>query len=83
MLGLRMGVAASLLALTLANTGQLIHPGIMYSLFARWDGAPLDAAPPFYQGLDDAGAGVLADLSDDVQAIRARLAAALDDAVEF
>jgi hypothetical protein len=78
MLGLRIGAAASLLALTLANTGQLIHPGIMYGLFARWDGAPLDAAPLFYQGLDEEGARVLAGLSDDVQAIRARLERALD-----
>jgi hypothetical protein len=78
MLGLRIGAAASLLALTLANTGQLIHPGIMYSLFASWDGAPLDTAPLFYQGLSEEGARVLAGLSDDVQAIRARLAPRLD-----
>jgi hypothetical protein len=78
MLGLPIGAAANLLALTLANTGQLIHPGIMYSLFADWDGAPLDAAPSFYQGLDEEGARVLAGLSDDLQAIRARLAPALD-----
>jgi hypothetical protein len=78
MLGLRIGAAASLLALTLANTGQIIHPGIMYGLFARWDGAPLGAAPLFYQGLDDEGARTLAGLSDDVQAIRAHLEPALD-----
>ena len=78
MLGLPIGAAASLLALTLANTGQLIHPGIMYGLFADWDGTPLDAAPPFYQGLDEEAARVLAGLSDDLQAIRARLAPALD-----
>ena len=78
MLGLPIGATASLLALTLANTGQLIHPGIMYGLFARWDGTPLDQAPLFYQGLDAEGAKVLADLSHDVQAIRARLAGALD-----
>jgi hypothetical protein len=78
MLGLRIDAAASLLALTLANTGQLIHPGIMYGLFAGWDGATLDAAPLFYQGLDEEGARVLAGLSDDVQAIRSHLAAASD-----
>jgi hypothetical protein len=78
MLGLVVDPAASFLALTLANTGQLIHPGIMYALFARWDGTLFDAAPPFYQGLDEEGARVLADLSDDVQAIRARLQTALD-----
>jgi hypothetical protein len=78
MVGLPIGVAGSLLALTLANTGQLIHPGIMYSLFARWDGMPLDRVPLFYQGLDAEGAQVLAGLSDDVQAICARLDGTLD-----
>jgi hypothetical protein len=77
-MGLSIGAAGSLLALTLANTGQLIHPGIMYSLFSGWDGTPLDQAPLFYQGLDTEGAELLAGLSDDVQAIRARLEDALD-----
>jgi hypothetical protein len=78
MLGLPAGSAGNFLALTLANTGQLIHPGIMYGLFAGWDGVPFDEAPPFYQGLDAAGARVLSDLSDDIQAIRASLDGALD-----
>lgn len=78
MVGLPIGMAGSLLALTLANTGQLIHPGIMYSLFSRWDGRPLNQAPLFYQGLDAEGAELLAGLSDDVQAIRARLDGTLD-----
>ncbi len=78
MLGLIVDPAAGFLALTLANTGQLIHPGIMYGLFARWDGVPLDGAPLFYQGLDEEGTRVLADLSDDVQAIRAHLEGVLD-----
>jgi hypothetical protein len=78
MVGLPIGVAASLLALTLANTGQLIHPGIMYGLFARWDGTPVDQAPLFYQGFDEEGAKVLEGLSNDVQAIRARLDGRLD-----
>jgi hypothetical protein len=78
MLGLGVDAAAGFLALTLANTGQLIHPGIMYGHFASWEGVPYDAAPLFYQGLNEEGARVLADLSDEVQAIRARLDEALD-----
>jgi hypothetical protein len=72
--------AASLMALTLANTGQLIHPGIMYALFGEWDGAPLDAdaIPLFYHNLTADGAGVLAALSDEIQAIRRRLEPPLD-----
>jgi hypothetical protein len=79
-LGVPIGQAASLLALTLANTGQLIHPGIMYGLFVTWDGTPfgVEDVPLFYQGLSQEGARTLAELSDDVQAIRARLASALD-----
>ncbi len=80
MVGLRVEAATSLLALTLANAGQVIHPGIMYGLFAAWDGVPFaaDAIPLFYQGLDEAGARLLSDLSEEVQAIRARLEPALD-----
>jgi hypothetical protein len=80
MLGLPTGRAANLLALTLANTGQLIHPGIMYSLFATWDGRPfgVEDVPLFYQGLSQSGARTLGELSDDVQAIRTRLAPEMD-----
>lgn len=80
MLGLHIGVAASLMGLTLANTGQIIHPGIMYGLFAAWDGSPFgrEAVPLFYQGLNDEGARTLAGLDDDVQAICHRLEHALD-----
>jgi hypothetical protein len=80
MLGVRTGQAANLLGLTLANTGQLIHPGIMYGLFSDWDGTPLAAeeVPLFYHGLSQEGASILAALSDDIQAIRARLEPELD-----
>lgn len=78
MLGLPVLPASSLLSLTLANTGQIIHPGIMYGLFAQWDGTFLEQAPLFYQGLDAAGAQVLEGLSRDIQAIRIRLGERLD-----
>ena len=77
-LGLPVASAGSFLALTLANTGQLIHPGIMYSLFACWDGTPFEAPPLFYQGLDQEGAQILAGLSDEVQVLRQTLADQLD-----
>ncbi|HNS50030.1 MAG TPA: NAD/NADP octopine/nopaline dehydrogenase family protein [Anaerolineae bacterium] len=78
MMGLPVLPASSLLSLTLANTGQIIHPGIMYGLFAQWDGTFLEQAPLFYQGLDAAGAQVLEGLSRDIQAIRIRLGERLD-----
>jgi hypothetical protein len=72
-LGLRLEPVASFLGLTLANTGQLIHPGIMYGLFHDWDGRPYDEAPFFYQSVDAEIAGVLQRLSDEVQDVRAEL----------
>lgn len=71
--GLRLEPVASFLSLTLANTGQLIHPGIMYGLFHNWDGRPYAEAPFFYQSVDAEIAGVLQSLSDEVQAIRIEL----------
>jgi hypothetical protein len=67
------------LALTLANTGQLIHPGIMVGLFHDWNGRPLgeDQAPLFYGGVDDDSAALLQALSDEVQAVCAALERAL------
>jgi hypothetical protein len=70
---------SSFLALTLANTGQLIHPGIMAGLFHDWDGQPFgeDQAPLFYGGVDDATAALLQALSDEVQAVCRALEQAL------
>lgn len=67
----------SLLALTLANTGQLIHPGIMYGLFRAWDGAPFgeDNAPLFYGGVTPAIAAHLEAMSAEVLAVKDALAA--------
>ena len=76
MLGLSIGPIPNFLALTLANTGQLIHPGIMYGLFVDWDGEPFakDETPLFYHNLSRSGAETLAGLNDDIQAIRSQLA---------
>ena len=66
---------ASFLTLTLANTGQLIHPGIMYGLCAGCDDITYEDgdAPLFYQGVDDRTAGLLQAMSDEVQALASRL----------
>ena len=76
MLGLSIGPIPNFLALTLANTGQLIHPGIMYGLFADWDGEPFaeNEIPLFYHNLSKTGAETLAGMSDDIQTIRSHLA---------
>jgi hypothetical protein len=63
--------AGSFLALTLANTGQLIHPGIMYGLChgKESDTFSADEIPLFYQNVDEHTAAVLQSLSDEVQAV--------------
>jgi hypothetical protein len=66
----------SFLALTLANTGQLIHPGIMYGLChgKESDEFSEDEIPLFYQNVDEHTAAVLQALSDEVQAVADALA---------
>lgn len=79
LLGLTLTPVESFLTLTLANTGQLIHPGIMYGLgcdkedviFAR------DEIPLFYQGVDQPTADLLQVMSDEVQAIAKELSVQL------
>lgn len=76
MVGVPIGDAGSMLALTLANTGQIIHPGIMYDFFADWDGETFDdgQVPLFYQGLSEEGAERLGEMSREIQRICACLA---------
>jgi len=70
-LGVPLSPMGSFLSLTLAGTGQLIHPGVMFGLFSNWDGQPFDEAPLFYQGIDAHTADVLQNLSDEIQVLRA------------
>ena len=68
-LGVALSPVASFLALTLADVGQLIHPGIMYGLFHEWSGEAYEAPPLFYQGVTVATADLLQAMSDEVQAV--------------
>lgn len=63
------------ISLSLANPGQIIHPGIMYSLFHKWDGRPYSEAPLFYQNVDATTAELLSQISDEIQEIRMALQA--------
>ena len=63
----------SMLELSLANTGQLIHPGIMYSVFRnrRTEVFPSeDEVPLFYASVDDEAAEFLSRMSDEVLSIK-------------
>jgi hypothetical protein len=73
LLGIRLDPAAGFLSLTLAGTGQLIHPGILYGRFQDWDGRPLAEAPLFYQGVDVRAAAVLEQMSAEIQQLRRAL----------
>jgi hypothetical protein len=67
---------SSFLTLTLANPGQLIHPGIMYGLCRGRETTTFikNNIPLFYQGLDPSNADLLQAMSDEVQAITRALA---------
>ena len=77
--GVTFSPVGSFLALSLANTGQLIHPGIMYGLChgKESDTFSADEIPLFYQNVDDHTAIVLQELSDEVQAVADSLAVQL------
>lgn len=70
LLGVHLDPIANFLSLTLAGTGQIIHPGIMYGLFHAWEGETYAQAPLFYQNVDAYTANVLQQLSDEIQALR-------------
>ena len=70
LLGVPVCPISNFLSLTLAGTGQLIHPGIMYGLFHDWAGQPYPEAPLFYHSIDANTADILQQLSDEVQSLR-------------
>jgi hypothetical protein len=70
LLGMTINSTANFLSLTLADTGQLIHPGIMYGLFHDWNGQPYDTPRLFYQGVDDVIAVALQQMSNEIQSLR-------------
>jgi len=73
LLGLTINPTPSFLSLALADTGQIIHPGIMYGLFRTWNGEAYDEAPLFYQGVDVGIADLLQQMSDEIQFLRTAL----------
>jgi hypothetical protein len=75
----KFSVVNSFLALTLANTGQLIHPGIMCGLCRGKEMETFTAndIPLFYQDIDQHTAELLQALSQDTQAVADALAVQL------
>ncbi len=79
LLGMPMIEMGSFLNINLGPANQLLHPGIMYSLFRDWSGEPLAQAPLFYQGLSDDGARVLQALSDELVGVARGIHARVPD----
>jgi len=69
LLGVKLNFVSNFLSLTLSDTGQIIHPGIMYGLFRGWDGAPYDSQLLFYQSVDVEIASILQSMSDEIQTL--------------
>lgn len=71
LLGTRIVPTSNFLNLTLGNPGQIIHPGIMYGLFANWSGRPYreQDIPRFYADASDETGALVAQLSDEIMTV--------------
>jgi hypothetical protein len=58
------------LQITLNAGNQVLHPGIMFTRFAGWDGAPLPEPPFFYDDLSAEAADTLATLDGELMDIK-------------
>ncbi|MBA7537560.1 Opine dehydrogenase [subsurface metagenome] len=67
-LNLKIEPLPNMLTLTLANVGQIIHPGIMYGLFKGKEQATYqkETVPLFYQGVTKEIAKILQEMSDEI-----------------
>ena len=82
LLGIDITSYQSMLELSLANTGQLIHPGIMYGVFGDRLGEIFPSeneVPLFYASVDETAAKVLSQMSDEVIAIKEAVEERLPD----
>ena len=70
-LGTKMVATEGFLSLTLGNTGQIIHPGLMYGHFRSWRGEAYDASriPMFYADVTNEIGEVVERLSGDAIAV--------------
>lgn len=65
----------SVLTLTLANIGQIFHPGIMYGLFRNNPSVTFKEVdiPLFYESVDEEIAAILANMSDEIRTVAREL----------
>jgi hypothetical protein len=68
----------SFLNMTLNPGNQLLHPGIMYDMFAGREGVPIAEPPLFYESITGSAADRLQRMSDELLQIRVALEARID-----
>jgi hypothetical protein len=81
LLGLKIERLKSILTLTLANVGQIFHPGIMYGLFKDNPGVTFEEKdiPLFYENVDEKIANILSSMSDEIRAVACELSKISED----
>jgi len=77
LLDLKIEPLPNMLTLTLANVGQIIHPGIMYGLFKGKEQAiyQKETVPLFYQGVTKEIAKILKEMSDEILVLSEKIKA--------
>jgi hypothetical protein len=76
LLGMKVEIYNSMLELSLANTGQVIHPGIMVGVLgnrAQEIFPSEDEVPLFYASVDNAAAMILSEMSNEILKIKGEL----------
>lgn len=75
LLKIKMESIPNMLTLTLANIGQIVHPGIMYGLFKGNENRKYkkEEIPLFYQGVTSDIAKTLANMSNDMLTLTRKL----------
>lgn len=53
---------------------SIVHPPIMYGMWSKWDGRPLDGAPLFYQGVNQHQVNLLDGISKECVAAAKQIA---------
>lgn len=59
----------NVMSISLGNPGQVVHPGVTYGRWCKWDGKALAEKPLFYHGVDAFTAEVLNGISADITSI--------------
>jgi hypothetical protein len=81
LLGLKIDKLKNIVTLTLANVGQIFHPGIMYGIFKNNPEATFkeEDIPLFYQNVNEEIANILSSMSEEIRSIAYELSKVNED----